>query len=128
MCPFVHNGGGGGIRTHVSLRSRAFQARAMDQLGDSSLTYIIPYFCYNLLMSLAKIKQELKSVSSTPLGKKYGRFFKTGKGEYGEGDIFIGIRVPVLRSVAKKYFFAILPSKSVQTLLMENCLLISNDW
>lgn len=42
------------------------------------------------------------------------RYFKTGKGEYGEGDIFIGVRVPDTRKVCKK--FKNLPMAEVQKL------------
>ena len=43
------------------------------------------------------------------------RFFKTGPGEYGEGDIFIGIKVPVLRQLAREA--ANLPITEIKKLL-----------
>lgn len=49
------------------------------------------------------IKKDLESVSNVEKACILQRFFKTGKGEYGEGDIFVGIVVPDLRKLAKKY-------------------------
>jgi hypothetical protein len=42
------------------------------------------------------VKQKLKSLASPEVAKSSVRFFKTGQGQYSEGDIFIGIKVPSL--------------------------------
>ena len=49
------------------------------------------------------IKKDLKLLSNSEKITIYQNFFKTGKGQYGEGDIFIGVTVPNTRKIAKKY-------------------------
>ena len=54
-------------------------------------------------MNAKQISQTLRALADPDRAKKSLRFFKTGRGEYGEGDQFLGIRVPVLRQQAKLY-------------------------
>lgn len=52
---------------------------------------------------LDNIKKDLLLLRDADHAKRLSGFFKTGKGDYGEGDLFLGIRVPEQRKVAKKY-------------------------
>ncbi len=52
---------------------------------------------------VTKIKMELEKTGDKKIALHALKFFKTKKGEYGEGDEFFGIRVPVLRKIAKTY-------------------------
>ena len=54
-------------------------------------------------MSLKKLKFDLRKYSDKKKAKIVQRFFKTGPGEYAEGDIFLGITVPMLRILSKRY-------------------------
>jgi len=52
---------------------------------------------------VSKIISELKSLGSPERAKHSLRFFKTGPGQYGEGDLFYGLSVPEMRSAVRKY-------------------------
>jgi len=54
-------------------------------------------------MTAQDIQKRLKKLGNKERAAISQRFFKTGPGEYGEGDVFIGIRVPVLRALVKEY-------------------------
>ena len=54
-------------------------------------------------MIVKNIQRKLQQLGSKEKVKVSQRFFKTGPGEYGEGDVFIGVRVPDLRKLAKEY-------------------------
>jgi len=54
-------------------------------------------------MSINKLREKIKRVSNKKHAEAMLWFFKTGKGEYGEGDIFAGIKVPVQRKIAKEF-------------------------
>ena len=52
---------------------------------------------------LTALKKELRQLGNPEKALNAARFFKTGPGQYGEGDIFIGVTTPEMHKVAKNY-------------------------
>lgn len=52
----------------------------------------------------AEIIKEIKCRACPKKAAELSRFFKTGKGQYGEGDQFLGLVVPVTRGIVKRYY------------------------
>ena len=71
-------------------------------MGGSKSFFLVELHKIMILM-LDQIKRDLLQLSSSERAKNLSRFFKTGKGQYGEGDVFWGITVPEQRRVAKMY-------------------------
>lgn len=55
------------------------------------------------MVTASQIEQALQALGNPEIAANSRRFFKTGPGEYGEGDQFLGVRVPVLRQQVRQY-------------------------
>ena len=69
-------------------------------------------------ISAAAVQKALRAESNPARGEGVARFFKCGPGEYGEGDVFIGVTVPVLRRIVRAY--RDLPLPNVDALLQSS--------
>jgi hypothetical protein len=54
-------------------------------------------------MTAAQARKALRTYADARRAAHAIRYFKAGKGEYAEGDRFIGVRVPDIRRVAKQF-------------------------
>jgi 3-methyladenine DNA glycosylase AlkD len=60
-------------------------------------------------MSAARVTKAIQSLASPTQARHLQRFFKTSKGEYGYGDVFLGLSVPQIRRIANEYKDLTLP-------------------
>jgi 3-methyladenine DNA glycosylase AlkD len=67
------------------------------------------------LTTAADVQRALRKLASPKNAVGAARFFKCGRGEYGEGDVFIGVTVPEQRRIAKR--FGTLPLRETEKLL-----------
>jgi len=102
----VHNG-----CTTNPLQSFAFCFRIINK---NEYVFILKLFLDNK-MNAKQLKQELNKLKNPAKAKILQKFFKTRKGEYGGGDVFLGISNPELKNTAKRYVS--LELKALQILL-----------
>jgi 3-methyladenine DNA glycosylase AlkD len=55
------------------------------------------------ILSVSRLRQDLRKLADPEKAKVYQSFFKTDPGQYGEGDRFIGVVVPVVRRFVREY-------------------------
>ena len=66
-----------------------------------------------MTFTAAEVRSELDKYGDPVKAKHHQGYFKTGSGEYGEGDIFIGIAVPKMRAFSRKVYSDISLSETI---------------
>lgn len=64
---------------------------------------------FMITMKAKNIQQHIRGLANSEIAAHSAGFFKTGVGQYGEGDRFLGIRIPVLRKLLREYREVALP-------------------
>ncbi len=67
------------------------------------------------MLTATQLQKALDLAADPTYARGLQRFFKTAKGEYGEGDIFIGLKVPMLRRITARY--RSLPLEQIEVVL-----------
>ncbi len=78
-------------------------------------------------MKVDQLRKELKQKEDKEKAVILQRFFKTGEGEYGEGDKFLGITVPAIRTLARKYIAENSLNKNPKRLNLDNTKFLLNS-
>lgn len=109
----IYNAAGVRVRDCPITLDKLIVRMPMSALGAVSTTAFILEGCcrlhlgegrgYDNPMSLTAIRRELRGLADPDNAKAMQRYFKTGPGEYGEGDKFFGIAVPDLRRLARAH-------------------------
>ena len=64
---------------------------------------------------IGSLRKDIRSLANPEKARVLQGFFRTGKGQYGEGDVFLGVTVPQSRAISKKY--ALLSFANIKALL-----------
>lgn len=97
------------IRRHRSIWRRSTSGEVSRLSGAGTIGVI------NVGMTAAAVGRALRARADAARARQAARFFKCGPGEYGEGDVFIGVTVPDQRRIARQ--FSRLPLAEVDALL-----------
>ena len=60
-------------------------------------------WCFITILNMNRIRKELQKKGDKERVKALSHFFKTGEGQYGEGDVFLGIKVPIQREIVEMF-------------------------